>query len=257
MATGPPWEMPRRTNRSRPAASTTVSRSATQAVEGEVLDVPVGESATPFVVADQPVAGGQLPPPVPPHRALPVVVEVVEPVGRLDQRSVPSRPWHRRGAHHPGQCTVGPRCCGSVLARSPAVGRRGRSAPARRRRRRSGSRGRATSGSMRCVAPSSPIARRAALMRLVSADSLTKRSPHTSSSSSSLETTRSRWRSRWTSTSKTCGSTATASAVATQLAPLGIELAAVEGERAHSRSLHLHGDRARHGVRGRSSAEHF
>jgi hypothetical protein len=57
--------------------------------------------------------------------------------------------------------------------------------------------------------PSSPMSRRASLIRLVSADSLTKRSPQTSSRISSLVTTRSRWTSRWAMTSNTCGCTGT------------------------------------------------
>ena len=61
----------------------------------------------------------------------------------------------------------------------------------------------------RCWAPSSPTARRAALIRVVSADSLTKRSPHTLSSSSFFVTTRSRCSTRYARTLKTCGSMAT------------------------------------------------
>ena len=44
-----------------------------------------------------------------------------------------------------------------------------------------------------CCLPSSPTAWRAALIRVVSADSLTKRSPQIASSSSSLRTTAPRW----------------------------------------------------------------
>ncbi len=58
-----------------------------------------------------------------------------------------------------------------------------------------------------CRCPSSPTARRAALIRLVRADSPTNRSPQTSSSSSCFDTTRSRWATRWTRTSNTRGST--------------------------------------------------
>jgi len=52
----------------------------------------------------------------------------------------------------------------------------------------------------------SPTALRAALIRLVSADSLTKRSPHTLSSSSALEMRRPRLATRYANTSSTCGS---------------------------------------------------
>ena len=58
----------------------------------------------------------------------------------------------------------------------------------------------------RCASPLSPMALRAALIRLVRVDSETIRPPHTASSRSSLVTTRSRLRIRCTSRSKTCGS---------------------------------------------------
>src|SRR6056297_965509 len=60
-----------------------------------------------------------------------------------------------------------------------------------------------------CRVPSSPTARRADFNREVSADSLTNRSPQTSSRSSSLRTTSPRRSTRYWSTSNTCGSTAT------------------------------------------------
>ena len=57
--------------------------------------------------------------------------------------------------------------------------------------------------------PSSPIARRACLIRLVTAASVTNRPPHTASMSSSLDTTRSRCETRYLSTSNVCGSIGT------------------------------------------------
>src|SRR5262245_25859665 len=59
----------------------------------------------------------------------------------------------------------------------------------------------------RWSAPVSPMARRAALTRLVSVSSNTNRPAHTTRMSSSLLTTRSRCWTRYASTSKTCGST--------------------------------------------------
>ena len=155
MATGPPWEMPSSGNRSRPAASTTVSRSADPCVEREVVDVPVGQPAAPLVVADQPVAGRQVAPPVPPDRALPVVVEVGEPVGRLHQwrpvadRGVGEAHAVRRGAE------LDPLLVATVGARAAVDGDLGRRRTSSRRRRRSGSRGRA-----RCGSPAGPCRRR-------------------------------------------------------------------------------------------------
>src|SRR6185437_5322535 len=55
-------------------------------LERELVDRPVGEAAAALVVADQSVIAGQLPDPVAPDRALAVVLEVTEPVGRLHQR---------------------------------------------------------------------------------------------------------------------------------------------------------------------------
>ena len=98
------------------------------------------------------------------------------------------------------------------LLQSASRGARG----AARSRRRVGSASTPTSATQRyprpwtvlmtfCWMPSSPTTRRAALMRLVSVDSLTKRSPQTVSSSSVLGTTRDRWARRWLRTSKTWG----------------------------------------------------
>ena len=61
----------------------------------------------------------------------------------------------------------------------------------------------------RCSMPLSPIAERAALMRLDNVDSDTIRPRQTAVSRSCLLTTRSRFLTRQTRTSKTCGSTAT------------------------------------------------
>ena len=69
-----------------PTASTTSSRSSTQASKSNVGDVPVRQPAPALVVADQAPAVGEALQPVAPHRALPVVVEVGHPVGRLDER---------------------------------------------------------------------------------------------------------------------------------------------------------------------------
>lgn len=55
-------------------------------IEGKVLNCPVGEAATPFVVPDQKVVPGQLFQPVAPHGAAPVEFQMAEPVGSLDQR---------------------------------------------------------------------------------------------------------------------------------------------------------------------------
>ena len=62
-------------------------------VEVEGLDVPVRQPAATLVVADQPVSSRERVDPVRPDRALPLQVEVGQPVRRLDQR----RPGSRRG----------------------------------------------------------------------------------------------------------------------------------------------------------------
>src|SRR4029077_20793088 len=49
-------------------------------------DLPVGQAAAALVVADQGVVARHLLEPAAPHRALPVVLEVVQPVRRLEQR---------------------------------------------------------------------------------------------------------------------------------------------------------------------------
>jgi Carbon-nitrogen hydrolase len=54
--------------------------------------VPVGQSTAPLVVAHQREPAGELDQPVPPHRALPVVIEVAEPIRHLHQRgAIPHR----------------------------------------------------------------------------------------------------------------------------------------------------------------------
>ena len=78
--------------------------------------------------------------------------------------------------------------------------------------------------------PLSPIAFRAALMRLSSVESDTIRPPQTRAMRSSLLTTRSRCFNRWTSRSNTCGCIATSCAVAAQLAKLGIQRVVIEAE---------------------------
>ena len=55
-------------------------------VEREPPDVPVRQPAASLVVPDQAEPARQLGQPVPPHRALPVVGEVAQPVGGLHQR---------------------------------------------------------------------------------------------------------------------------------------------------------------------------
>ncbi len=55
-------------------------------VDGELVDVPVGEAAPALVVSDERVVAGELSQPVAPHRALQVEIEVAEPVRRLHER---------------------------------------------------------------------------------------------------------------------------------------------------------------------------
>ncbi len=59
---------------------------ADEVVERRRRDIPVGQAASAHVVPDEAVSAGQLGEPVPPHRTVPVVVDVGEPVGRLHQR---------------------------------------------------------------------------------------------------------------------------------------------------------------------------
>src|SRR5262249_22209891 len=82
----------------------------------------------------------------------------------------------------------------------------------------------------RCCSPLSPMARRAALMRLARVESDTMRPSHTPAIKSSLLTTRSRLRIRKTMRAKTCRSTRSKRAFATQLAPVGINNIVLEEE---------------------------
>src|SRR6185503_658984 len=54
-------------------------------LERDVLHLPVGEAVAACVVADQPMPGGELAQQVAPDRAFPIVLEVIEPVGCLEQ----------------------------------------------------------------------------------------------------------------------------------------------------------------------------
>ena len=54
--------------------------------EREVPHVPVGQAVAARIVADEPVVGGHRREEVLPDRAFPIVLEVIEPVGGLDQR---------------------------------------------------------------------------------------------------------------------------------------------------------------------------
>lgn len=54
--------------------------------EGDIADVPVRKTITPFVIPDKHVVFGKVLQEMTPHRALPVILEVVQPVGCLDQR---------------------------------------------------------------------------------------------------------------------------------------------------------------------------
>ena len=68
-----------------PAASTTVSRSRTKA-SNEMSSTFQSDRPLPrCVIADQPVLRGERVQQMAPDRALPVVFEMVEPIGRLDQ----------------------------------------------------------------------------------------------------------------------------------------------------------------------------
>ena len=55
-------------------------------LEAQILDVPVGKAAAALVVADEPMRARQLDEPVPPDRAVPVELEVAQPVRDLDER---------------------------------------------------------------------------------------------------------------------------------------------------------------------------
>src|SRR5216684_2825785 len=55
-------------------------------LEGNILHVPVGETISPLVVADQPVSRGDRLKHVAPDRTLPVIFQMVEPVRGLHQR---------------------------------------------------------------------------------------------------------------------------------------------------------------------------
>ena len=205
MAMGPPWDTPSSGNRSRAEVVDHCFEVAHEGVDGEVVDVVLGQPAAPLVVADELAVAGQPDEPVAPHRALPVVVEVGDPVGGSHQR----RARADRGVGDPR--AVGRRAEVDVLRRPGGTARSGRSP----------SPDSSSTGAMKryprpwtvCTTrwsrPVSPTAWRSCLIRVVKADSDTKSWPQTVSSSSDLVTTRSRCSTRWASTSNTCGSTCT------------------------------------------------
>src|SRR5262245_31732218 len=63
---------------------------AYEGVERNIIDFPIGQSVAARIVPDQLVFGGEDMQQVTPDRALPVIFEMIEPIGGLDQRRAPS-----------------------------------------------------------------------------------------------------------------------------------------------------------------------
>src|SRR5215510_693791 len=59
---------------------------AYKSVERNVIELPIGQAVAARIVPDQPVFGGEDMQQVTPDRALPVVFEMIEPIGGFDQR---------------------------------------------------------------------------------------------------------------------------------------------------------------------------
>src|SRR6184192_2512246 len=59
---------------------------AYEAVERNVIELPIRQAVAARVVPDQPVVGGEDMQQVTPDRALPVIFEMIEPIGGFDQR---------------------------------------------------------------------------------------------------------------------------------------------------------------------------
>ena len=90
-----PCDMPSSANRSRPSSSTTDSKIDDHRLEGEVRDVTVREAGASLVVADEHPVARQLGQEVAPDRAVPVELEVAQPVGRTDERRPLTGPRER------------------------------------------------------------------------------------------------------------------------------------------------------------------
>ena len=97
-ATAAPCETPEQREAVEPDGVDDELEVVDPVVEAEVVDVPVRQPAAPLVVADQRAAVGEALQPVPPDRVLEVVVEVGQPVGRLDEH----RPRAHRGVGDAG-----------------------------------------------------------------------------------------------------------------------------------------------------------
>src|SRR5215467_12707186 len=63
---------------------------AYEGVERNVIELPIGQAVAARIVPDQPVLGSEDMQQVTPDRALPVIFEMIEPIGGFDQRRTPS-----------------------------------------------------------------------------------------------------------------------------------------------------------------------
>ena len=98
MATDAPWLIPSRSNLSTPAAFDDAFEVVDEGLERDLRRVPVGHAVRALIVADERMAARELVKPVAPDRALPVLLEMIEPVGRLHQR----RPFAHDRKGQPG-----------------------------------------------------------------------------------------------------------------------------------------------------------
>ena len=101
---------------------------AHEGVERDVVDVPVGQAVAARVVADQPVLGGERLQQMAPDRALPIVFQMIEPVGGLEQRRSVVRPRRRRCERRRMPCRSESPAAAAVGADGAARARRPRCA---------------------------------------------------------------------------------------------------------------------------------
>ena len=184
---------------------------ALKRLKGNLGDLAIGKAKTSTVIANEPEAIGEEAPERRPARVLPVVLKMGKPGWNTHERHALADTCHGKvnpilGPAKRDLLTAGGMTwdlTGAVSSDELGVSNiaSSRTSPTNRNPLRT------TVRIQRCCSPSSPTARRTALMRAAIADSETMRPSQTAVRRSSLLTTRSRFRIRKTRMSNTCGST--------------------------------------------------